>query len=172
MASVYTNDLIETQVYQLTYVAGNRSSDLYGPIQNIDINVPFKVRKIVFKPMCMYVATGSGAAVNGPNGNGVIGDGDVTNDSPDLMFCNLYDVNKAIGYTGFYNNVAIDSAGEPGPMTPVYYQQRHDVTFSVRNLMNINGSYKFYLYNSASKSYYSVQPWSGIITITVEYHGY
>jgi len=180
MASVPTSDLIETQVYQLTYING-ASNSTNGPIQDININVPFKVRKLVFKPMMLYVAAGGGNVEAGPDGNGPLGAGAYVNDVPNLIFCNLYDVNKAIGYLGFYTvvpGVVPDPPPEPpNPATAVeaytgyYSQQMHDVTFSVRNLMNINGSYKFYLYNSASKCYYDTSPFSGIVTITVEYHG-
>ena len=178
MASVYTSDLIETQTYQLIYVAGQNIGQLNSPIQDININVPFKVRKLVFKPLCLYVATGNGGTLNATNPNlgGIIGPGDpIVNDQPDLMFCNLYDVNKAIGYTGFYTMVpalAGVSASEPSSAIGYFAQPVHDVTFSVRNLMNINGSYKFYLFNSKTQSYYTQSPFDGIITITVEYHGY
>ena len=174
MTSVYTSDLIETQTYQLVYVLGNGLSvanrTTNGPIQDININVPFKVRKIVFKPLSIYIAESAGnpEPLPNPDGNGLLGTGAAPYDSPNLLFCNLYDVNKAIGYTGYYsmNPNIVD-----GVSTGFYTQPVHDVTFSVRNLMNINGSYKFYLYNSATQSYYTVSPWSGIITITVEYHG-
>jgi len=168
MASVYTLDLIETQTYQLIYVLDRKTGEANGPIQDININVPFKVRKLVFKPLSLYIANGEGSTEDGPNGNGVIGAGTIPFDSPNLVFCNLYDVNKAIGYTGFYN---VDAHQVSAPGAGFFTQPVHDVTFSVRNLMNINGSYKFYLYNSATQCYYTESPWSGILTITVEYHG-
>lgn len=168
MASVYTSDLIETQTYQLIYVVEKKTGEANGPIQDIVINVPFKVRKLVFKPLSLYVANGQGNPGDGPDGNGIIGPGTIPFDSPNLVFCNLYDVNKAIGYTGFYN---VDAHQDGDLGTGFFTQPVHDVTFSVRNLMNINGSYKFYLYNSATQCYYTSSPFSGIITITVEYHG-
>jgi len=187
MASVYTSDLIETQTYQLIYEFGNGPSagagfTDHGPIQDININVPFKVRKMVFKPLNLYVATGNGGNAQdpaqpiNPNNGGDVGPGVAAiRDQPDLMFCNLYDVNKAIGYTGYYNIIpSLNGLNPSNPAASIGYfnQPVHDVTFSVRNLMNINGSYKFYLYNSASQCYYATSPFTGIITITVEYHGY
>jgi len=77
------NRQIETQMYSLSYIAG-------GPVmQNVNINVPFTVRKLVFKPISLIIPPGF------PSPNQAV-----------VMFSNLYDVNRTIGYSGYFNAVS------------------------------------------------------------------
>jgi hypothetical protein len=82
------NRQIETQMYSLSYIAN-------GPVmQNVNINVPFTVRKLVFKPVSLIIPPGF------PSPNQAV-----------VMFSNLYDVNRTIGYSGYFN--AVSNGGQP-----------------------------------------------------------
>ena len=145
---------IETQIYLLNFVATTARGLINGPETLIQTTVPFDFKKVVFKPLnCYFTAE---QAVGTSNYN------------PFLMFCDIYNATKAIGYSGHVSNATGAGAGAVGQ----WLMPSNDVTFVMPNFRSGNGLNIMFGMGAAlnSGSIFSTSPFTGVVVVTVEYH--
>ena len=143
-------DHITTHIYSLYYTAGN------APEQSICIDVPFTIKKILFKPLNCYFTVENATAA--PDVVSVY--------NPFVVYCDL--VNRPIGYSGHIANAVGAAAGAAAQWVAV----NNDVTFTLHNHIELHGQpVKFWLGASLNAgNRFITCPFTGVITVTVEYH--
>jgi hypothetical protein len=135
--------MIETQMYPLAFLLNQ------SPQQFVNIQVPFIVKKIVFKPISIMVLPDQ-----------------KTVDLPTIIYSDIYDVTKPIGYAGYYNSFTT-----PGVYTNVVYvQPAHDITFTPQRPKELNSNFRFWIGDAFELQAYQVSPFTGTVMVTVEYH--
>ena len=139
----------ETQIYTLRYIAGN------APYASADIFVPFEIKKILFKPVnCYFTAE---QAANGSEFN------------PFLVYTDMMGGPRAIGYSGHIANALPGVAGAAGQ----WIACQNDVTFKLISPLRMQSArINFWLGASLnSGNTFATCPFTGVITLMVEYHG-
>ena len=144
---------IDTQIYTLPFTAGTDNNPI-RPYATITVGVPFTVKKVVFKPINCYFTTENAVGTNPFN--------------PFLVYCDLISPSKAIGYSGHISNATGGALGTAGQWIAV----NNDITFTLRSFINAtNLPITFWLGSSLNGgNTFANCPFTGVITITVEYH--
>ena len=143
-------DQIETHIYTLAFVAG--AAPLGSPYAQVTDTLPFSVKKILFKPINCYFTSEVGGQEF----------------KPFLVFCDLIDNTRPIGYSGHIASALPAVGGQQGQWVAV----NNDVTFTLRNTLSIQGRIiNFWLGSSLNAgATFQTVPFTGCVTVTVEYH--
>lgn len=144
-------DQIETHIYTLSFVAGALpAGSPYAQVTNVTL--PFSVKKILFKPInCYFISEVGGSEFK-----------------PFLVFCDLIDNTRAIGYSGHVASALPAVGGQQGQWVSV----NNDITFTLRNTLSMqNRVINFWLGSSLNAgATFPTVPFTGCVTVTIEYH--
>ena len=136
-------DQVETHIYTLNFTTG---ASVY---KTVTAGLPFTVHRIVFKPLNCYFTAENGFY-------------------PLLVYSDLIDRTKAIGYSGHIAQQLPPVAGQAGQWVAV----NNDVTFTLQNPLDMqNKTINFWCGSVLNGgSVFDTAPFTGIIVVTVEYH--